>query len=159
MITELEKAEVAHRKARLEFDGLKIEIQAENRRARAAAEALVAERYAAEREVLSDAYYKTKQALIEVKDATAFHPWDGKRVVGEVSAGKWSGLRKQVVGTVEVVRSNSIFPENINEWRNPKVGSVIIRKIKKDGTLSKQYHEKFQAGVEMLGGWTLEVDS
>lgn len=94
----------------------------------------------AARQEASDAYRETISN-------EASHPWDGKRVYKVVPVyNKWSSKvteHKRVEGLVEVVRLTSQFPANLSSWTRPKLGSVVVRKIKKDGTPSLQLEQGY----------------
>ncbi|MBA4086667.1 MAG: hypothetical protein C0491_02545 [Novosphingobium sp.] len=94
----------------------------------------------AARQEASDAY---REAISN----EANHPWDGKRVYKLVHIkDRWSSKileTKRVEGLVEVVRLSSQFPANLTTWTRPKLGSVVVRKIKKDGTPSLQLEQGY----------------
>ena len=157
MTNDLEKIQDARNKALAAFETLKRKIADEKYQARIAAEASVVEKYADERSVLSNAYYDLNSTLTKLKDDAASHPWEGEQVVGMVQP-NWRRSPERVVGLVEVVRTKTVFPENMASYRKPSVGAVIIRKLKKDGTPSKQFHDRFYEG-QPLGKWKLKQDS
>ena len=91
-------------------------------------------------------------------DATASHPWEGKRVVRYVIApGEWkyASNPKKVpeYGIVEVRKSTTNFPANIN-FSLPSIGFAFVRLLKKDGTPSLKFKD-------LAYGWQLadEVQS
>jgi hypothetical protein len=96
-------------------------------------------------------------ALNEHLEQKTSHPWDGKivwkdmRILAPFSS-KIRTVRTR--GIVEVVRSTSKFPVSMKYGR-PRVGDVIIRAIKKDGTpsLKVEAHNRL---FDVTEGWTLE---
>ena len=78
---------------------------------------------------------------------TASHPWEGKRVWRKNHSGK------RLEGVVEVVRRGVTLPENVSQYNRPAIGTVIIRKIKKDGSPSRAYHP-----YENVRWWSLVED-
>lgn len=44
-----------------------------------------------------------------------------------------------VAGVIEVWTESSARPENLSRWRIPSPGSVVLRILKKDGTLSSKF--------------------
>jgi len=100
------------------------------------AAAIMAE-YAPRVDELHKAYGVAHDALKAHISDKASHPWDGKRVFRMKSMyDRWSGRKigkERIDGIVEVVRLDSQFPVNMGTWSRPELGSVIIRKVKKDG--------------------------
>ena len=125
-------------------------------KAQAAADAVRAEygeRVATARRLRAEA----EQALRNHIDATAAHPWDGKRVfkVEPKYASSWSRHvvgETRIDGIVEVVRQTSKFPDKLGHYGRPKLGSVIVRKVKKDGSPSLQFHRTWG---KIMDKWTL----
>ena len=88
-------------------------------------------------------------AVVAYIEAEASHPWEGKRVFREVGVGYRS---KREEGIVEVVRRSSQFPANMR-YSRPRIGVVIVRQVKKDGTASLKF---FGYGAKTLNtGWKL----
>jgi hypothetical protein len=95
-----------------------------------------------------------RDALTAHISATATHPWDGKRVFRMVTVGRvWENRgKKREDGLVEVVRSDSVFAGNLSPWYQPRVGQVIVRQIKKDGTPSLKFHQSYR---DIQDSWQL----
>ena len=96
-------------------------------------------------------------ALNEHLEQTTSHPWDGKIVYKDVRhlapfSSKTYITRER--GMVEVVRSASQFPASM-KYNRPRVGDVIIRAIKKDGTPSLKVEEHSPV-FDVTKGWTPE---
>lgn len=122
--------------------------------ATAAINAKYATDLAAARAVLAEAV----QAERDHVDATASHPWDGKRVYRERPkyASAWSSKQvgvERLDGILEVVRQSSQFPANMT-YSRPKLGTIIIRKLKKDGSVSLATHDILGRDPESAG-WKL----
>ena len=81
-------------------------------------------------------------AVVAHIEAEASHPWEGKKVFREVGVGYRfrSGIShtKREEGIVEVVRRSSQFPANMR-YSRPRIGVVIVRQVKKDGTASLKF--------------------
>lgn len=145
MRAELESANAAVR-------ALEAERREKERAAVSAVQAEYSERMAAASKRRADA----ERAMRNHIDATASHPWDGKRVFkmeSEPTRG-WQEPGPKTVrvdGIVEVVRQSSKFPDNMN-WSRPSLGHVIVRKVRKDGSASLQTH---RAWGDIMKEWTL----
>lgn len=70
-----------------------------------------------------------------------FVPGDRVQRTVRKYGGSWSrDVRKVVeVGIVEVVTPDTEFPVNDSAWRRPRVGEIIVRLLKKDGTPGRLY--------------------
>ena len=110
----------------------------------AAAKAAVNARYNDHLRAASAAVSAAQQALDDHIDATASHPWDGKRVYRvEPVRNRYTGRQvgeERLDGIVEVVRQSSQFPDN-KRYGLPRLGEVIVRKLKKDGSPSLHWHD------------------
>lgn len=87
------------------------------------------------------AWNDAEQALREATDAaTADHEWEGRRVFRMVRPrGVNFYMRSNVPevreeGVVETVRQTSEFAGNLSSYSRPKIGDVIVRSLKKDGS-------------------------
>jgi hypothetical protein len=103
----------------------------------------------------SEVLWKAEKAARDNIDATAAHPWDGRRVVlVKPKYARYGGHltgHETLHGIVEVVRQSSDFPANMR-WSRPTLGKVIIRKVKKDGTPSLQFYDWGDGKIE---NWSL----
>ncbi len=126
---ELRAAITAATIARVALD---VEREAARKAAYAAIDAEFCERMAA----ATDALYQAQKAEREHIDATASHPLEGRRVYRMVSSWRRFGstAAKRIEGMVEVRRTGTNFPTNLNNYSLPALGDPFIRKLKKDGT-------------------------
>lgn len=138
-----EQLKLAADEAAAAFDVIQAERDTRQREAR--------ERIAAEYADRMQSAWKVREAArkayLEAVSNEASHPWDGKRVYKMVtirSRFNSAPIREQrVEGLVEVVRLDSRFAGNLSSYSRPRLGSVIVRKIKKDGTPSLQLVQGF----------------
>jgi len=155
MTDQLEQAETLALEAAIALSKLKQKIADEKFEARLKAEGRITKKHADEYDVLRTKSHKAKDTLIKLKNAAASHPLEGRRVKGVIYTGKWGKRKNDVIGLVEVVRTDTVFPQNMLHGKL-SIGDVIIRKLKKDGTPSKQFYEHFYARhAETLEGWKL----
>lgn len=57
---------------------------------------------------------------------------------------------QDAIGIFEIVSFDSKFPENLSEYSRPKVGSYIVRLLKKDGTPSLKFDKYNHLGSNWL---------
>lgn len=82
------------------------------------------------------------------KDAVPDHPWTGKIVTKTTSEGPtWSRRVKVLIGVVETVRSDTVFPNNVR-YRRPRVGDPLVRLLGKNGKPGLRFDD-------MRWGWSL----
>lgn len=151
--TLIKDAESALQKAKMAYLKLKHERDEEAYDAKRKAEAKVHKEFKEDLSKLSDAFYQAKKVYRDLKDSHVSHPWEGKIVTAKRRLIRYH-QEEDVRGIVEVVRSNTEFAQNIGRYSQPSVGTVIIRAIKKDGTPSLKFHDKYYFGRD-LGDWEL----
>ena len=128
----VEQSREAERIARAKVDGVVRQCREECE----AAERKVKERWASLMDEARDNLRQAVVARVAAEDATADHPWTGKKVFRMEAQGRsYQRLPdKRIDGIVETYRSTTKLPENSARWRLPSIGQPIVRLLRKDGS-------------------------
>jgi hypothetical protein len=149
-------------KARLgEANKAVVDIERDQRAAIDAAKAKVLAEFSAPLQAARMERAVAEKAKRDYIEANASHPWDGKKVF-RIRKRRIRPYSREMVeyreeGFVEVVRTTSQFPENLSSYSMPELGSIIVRKVKKDGSPAKAFIERYwpQNADRMTNEWKL----
>ncbi len=103
--------------------------------------------------VAAKAEYAAREELQAIHAAirrakSSAHPWLGKRVYRV-------DRRKREEGIVEIFERGDAYPEHHSDWRRPEPGTLIVRRLLKDGGTG------IKASVlsDAFPGWRLVEDA
>lgn len=128
----LDEAEAAKRAAKRALIAVEIE---RSEAANAAMDAVYAE-FGDRIKPLATALNDARSAVVDIKNATPDHEWEGRKVFRMESVGRsYQRLTPiRVEGIVETVRVGAQFAKNLSRYSTPNIGDVIVRLLKKDGS-------------------------
>lgn len=138
-MTDVETAQRLRNEAKLAVSAARERWEKAKKAALAGVEIAHAPIVKAAENVLRDA----ERVLAETTDAaTPDHEWEGRRVFRMVPGGgrAWNprpDVREE--GIVETVRQGSRFANNLSTYSTPRVGDVIVRSLKKDGSRALKF--------------------
>lgn len=114
--------------------------------------------YAERMLVLAKAVQDAEAALLNVKNSSPDHEWEGRKVYKMVPRGtRYMPLDpERVEGIIETVRIGARFANNLAHYSRPGIGAVIVRHLKKDGKPGLKFSMTFDGS---LRGWLLAEDA
>jgi hypothetical protein len=81
-------------------------------------------------------------ARIAAEDTLPAHEWEGRFVTRTKTSGPSYNRRTETFrGIVETVRSDTVFAGNVGRWRQPDIGTAIVRHLKKDGSPALKFEK------------------
>ena len=96
-----------------------------------------------------------KQALQDAEAAAVVpHKYEGEKVFQQRSHRSWETPKEPVFGIIQTYTPGVLLPDNTANYAKPRIGSVIVRLLKKNGKPGL----KIDRGFNSWGGWKLVRD-